>query len=567
MSKKNDCLAADPIWCQQCLTGFKSGSLCPLCRYVFDKAQDPRQLQLAQGILGLRLRALLPNIENFVEHMKEGPLKERLTKVISIDFSKFITEAEKSILEPLAFSVNIYAVSQPTEAIRTAMFSLSCLLEKEIREEFLSLPQIASLNFEQTAPLEEWFVENRYVPLAPLVLAEQDEGVRKIILYLATREALAQLDWQNHFQKSLRLGLVEESAVVSEIARWRQLLTAGERPERPLTPWLMQLNRRGSSAKVSNDLIVYAGAASSLLGLKQYEAAEEIARAALRMITEIDDAGALSVDAVETEALLLSLRSTIASCSSLSDEESSGYEDRRALMKSSFSMVQDLMPEELREELSSLMESVFPLADIGMQLQFADQCFRDGQLEQAEVKYNRIILDCLNTDDESSSGSDDESGHSEAVKLALLMVPSVFAMNSFSLVKASIRLAELKIRKREFESALNLLERAEHYSGRVMERFKACKKGLWEYPSDPHAEQNEPSFDPLRNKLDHELDIFKAVIFGNLTMIHRESGEHSKALHMAKEAKKRLRNIKPAELMGYEMNHGVMSRLCSELLH
>jgi tetratricopeptide (TPR) repeat protein len=566
MTKKNDCLAAEPIWCQQCLTGFKCGYLCPQCSYVFDEAQDPRQLQLAQGILGSRLRALLPDIENFVEQMKDDPLKEILTKIISRDLSELITQDEKCILGPLAYSVNIYAVSQPTESIRTVMFSLSGLLEKETRQEFLSRPQIASLNFEQTVPVEERFVETRYVPLAPLVFAEQDEGVGKIILYLATREALSQSDWQHHFQKSLRLALVDENAVASEAARWRQLLSKGERPERPLTAWLMHLSHNGYDANVSNDLIVYAGAASSSLGLKQYEAAEEIARAALRLIAEIDEAGALSVDTVEREALLLSLRSTIASCSSLADEDSSGYEDRRELMKSSFGMAQDLIPEEVRSEVNSIMESVFPLADIGMQLQFADQCFREGQLEQAEVKYNRIILACLNTDDESSGGTDDVSEHSEALKLASLLVPSVFAMNSFSLVKASIRLAELKIKRRETENALNLLERAEHYAGDVMKKFNACASDLWCDPQVPHRVPSTPSFEPFRHKLDHELDTFKAVIYGNLAMLYRASGERSRALHMAKEAKKRLRMIKPAELMGYEMNHAEMSSLCNELL-
>ncbi|MCC7530897.1 MAG: hypothetical protein IT342_20415, partial [Candidatus Melainabacteria bacterium] len=562
MSKKNECLAAEPIWCQQCLTGFKSGNLCPQCSYVFDKAQDPRQLQLAQAILGSRLRALLPDIDTYVEQMKDDPLKEILTKITSRDLSQLITQDEKCILGPLAYSVNIYAISQPTESIRTVMFYLSGLLENETRQEFLSRPQIASLNFKQTLPAEERFVETRYVPLAPLVLEERDEGLRKIILYLATREALSQSDWQNHFQKSLRLGLVEENAVEGEAARWRKLLSAGERPERPLTAWLMHLKRNGYDANVSHDLIVYAGAASSSLGLKQYEAAEEIARAALRLIAEIDEAGAVNVDAAEREALLLSLRSTIASCSSLSDEGSSGYEDRRELMKSSFGMAQDLIPEEVREELFSLMESVFPLADIGMQLQFADQCFREGQLDQAEVKYNRIILACLNTNDESTGGTDDVIEHSEALRLASLIVPSVFAMNSFSLVKASIRLAELKIKRRETEDALHLLERAEQYAGEVMRKYNACKKHLFDYPHDPHDTQNESCLEPFRHKLDHELDTFKAVIYGNLAMLHRESGERSKALHMAKEAKKRLRTIKPAELMGYEMNHAEMSSLC-----
>lgn len=564
MTNQHELPAVSITWCRKCLSGYCRTAVCPQCKVSSDEPLDAKSLRLIRLLLNTQLRSVLADFSYFVEQMQAGSLKDLLGSISAETLDD--TECNTNVIGNFYFPFlsDLQSVNQPSESLRTLLFAVLGQLDEKARGEFLARPQIVALNFQDVLPPEEQFEDNLYMPFPPLRLTTHEEALKNAILYLATREAFSNQSWHENFSKSLASGFLSAAEVQSETEAWRHISAQGKRVQKPLTPWLLTLKRLGWEGEAPEDLCVLAGIANYCLQVKTFWAAEEIARATLKLAHEVEEAGGFAQDVQKKEALLINLKSVLARCASMSDDDMASDRARMELVGASIDAVAGPLCEAAGAPADAFAEELIPFADVMVQLQFADQCFNDGALEKAELKYTRVIFTCKGAFE--GNKHDEDSAPKSPAERIMSTLPDILSISttSFPLVRATIRLAEVKIKKSELQAAEELLNNALHYANASVQRSTSALASL-DRPGTPTLTATRSLANELSNQVTRTMNNLKVIVFGNLARIYDENGQRQKAITFAKKARKMLSAVKASDLNGFAISHNEIVQLCEKL--
>ena len=395
--------------------------------------------------------------------------------------------------------------------------------------------------------------------------------MKAALRYLATREALSAANWQNNFCKSLDHGVFSASEINAEVESWRRLVERGERAELPLTPWLLTLKKLGCESQTPDSLLVFAAIANRCLQLKKYWAGEEVAQAALRLAHDFSDAGGRTNGLQRNEALTINLKGVIANCSAMSDDGDDMAADRTridlvgASMQAVAEFTGGIIGDKAQTQVDALQETLLPVADVMMQLQIADKCFNEGALDKAEPKYNRIIFTCKSVF-EGNKDSKFASAPSRVERI-MMVLPELLSISTISgpLVKAHLRMAEIKIKRGEPTVAEQLLDRALYYANASVQRSNSVLSNLIQHSANLPLSTTSSMANQISSGIAKEMNCLRIEIFANLALMYDESGKRLKAVTMAKKAGKLLSEVKPSDLNDFSLKYDVIVQLCKKL--
>ncbi len=584
MNKQIETPARELSWCRKCLTGFRNTTICPQCKADSAEQSQPMVRQFLFKMFRTQLYSEIPDLPHFVQQMKSGALKDLLENISEETEEESELGTEKIGPFDFQFWCDMQPMYQPSEAVRAVIYELSNQLSAEVRTEFLSRPQVVALNFRQAFPLDQQFSQDKYSPLPPLKLIAEEEALKDAFRYLATREALSCENWQDHFPNALAHGMLCARDVEAAKETWRQMARTGQHVERPLTPWLLTLKRLDVPKEERDTLEVFAGCANHCMQAKNYWAAAEIAQATLKLAHEVSDAEGHNRDKQRRDSLLFSLKGILANCAAMSDDDDDLAVDRarNELIAASMESFSETMDKTLGEPLDPLQDpseeyvqpqelqdaienTIAPMLDVLVQLKFADQCFNDGAIEKAEVKYNRIIFTLKGAFE--VSGCEKRNTPQSCAERIMKVLPELIMLSStcVPLVRATIRLAELKIKQSQMQAAEELLESALYYANATVQRSTSTLADLKNRCEDLPLEDTLTVTDQISTNLTKAITNLKVVIYGNLIQVNQARGQQKRAEMFAKKTKKLLPEIKPSDLVGFAISHAEIEQLCEKL--
>ncbi len=504
-------------------------TVCPNCKLSITSNVEGASTIYTRTLFRQTLETLIPDLHNLVERLPASDFQAHLDEIISVTIEDLDNEIAQKVVTKLQ-ELQLLEYSQPTEIVRTLVFELFLELAKLApnRDNLLDRPVLKALGIDATLIAKE--LERRamqselsglqYLPLPALAIENEKELLRKVLIYLATLEALSGSNWKEFFRRSLKDGEISEEEINAELTRWHKLFQQDLQPIRPDSPWRETLKRFGHQGLPPADERSFVSSALCAENSKCHSIAEDIARASLRLLQSSSDVGSASGINQCAERLKVLARGVISSCCDQKGAEYSQIEAQSAFYDSVKQMIIDtFIPKELHSDpaLVASLKQMNSALDIAVADNLSKQT---DKRQEAALKYNRAIFAAKEAIDEvRKKGYKATPQDTARAKVERLLM-----------IKSLAKLAEIKYQEDELGfSEQYLLSAARHLD--EFDRY-----------------QRENCFDAMHAPL-------RPVIHGSLGLLYLQKNQLGRACRALKRAKQALATTKPIQMLGFMITY------------
>ncbi len=532
-------------WCRFCSAGMRLDTqVCPNCKLATATSSEPTTFIVMRSFVRGTLEALLPDLPDLARSIPASEFQELIENIATTSAEMIDNKIAQDLVSTMQ-DLQLVGYSQPAEVARILVFELFLELRKSKPDniELLDRPALKALGIDASCidkelrrrAMQAELPTQQYAPLPPLEIENEKELLRKVLIYLATLEALSGSDWQIYFENSLRAGEISTEEISAELTRWHHLLEKDLQPVRPDSPWRETLKKVGIQHINQADERSFVCSASRAETLNHYAIAQDIAGASLRLLQAASDIGSTSGINGLREKLKVTAQGIVASCLNNKDVESEQSLAQSAFYDSVKQMIIDtFVPKELHgSDLMEALKGMNSALDVAVADSLAKQ---PNRRQEASLKYNRAIFAAKETIDQvQKKGYKASEKDTARAKVEQLLI-----------IKSLTKLAEIKFLEDELGfSEQYLLSAAKH---------------LEEYDRYRREEPLVSMHAPLR-----------PVIYGSLGLIYLKEQKLGRACRAFKRAKQALTSTMPIHMLGFMITYqgvideyeGLKSRLAS----